>query len=204
MSKERNSVLVLHDDGSLQVFSYMPALPESGGGMPGGDGHIQTGSLEADQVKKLGAALLGSRANYGGAPPVFPLDFFEKTTCITADVKLGGDILRNSDSEGVKLCLQAEEGFLEGPSVSGFKVLILLQLCSTLDEKLGVLSICSILSIFLLLECLNNIFFDFCHCSYRSLYIIRTQTLLWWVAECMSVIRLQAIFHPNFAFFKDL
>lgn len=122
MSKERNSVLVLHDDGSLQVFSYVSVLPESGNGLPGGDSHKQTGSLESDQVKKLGAALLGSRANYGGAAPVFPLEFFEKTTCITGDVKLGGDILRNSDSEGVKLCLQAEEGFLEGPSVSGFKV----------------------------------------------------------------------------------
>ena len=122
MSKERNSVLVLHDDGSLQVFSYVSVLPEAGSGLSGADSQKQTGTLEAEQVKKLGAALLGSRANYGGAAPVFPLDFFEKTTCITADVKLGGDILRNSDSEGVKLCLQAEEGFLEGPSVSGFKV----------------------------------------------------------------------------------
>lgn len=124
MSKERNSVLVLHDDGSLQVFSYVSVPPEAGNGLSGGDSQKQTGSLEAEQVKKLGAALLGSRANYGGAAPVFPLDFFEKTTCITADIKLGGDILRNSDSEGVKLCLQAEEGFLEGPSVSGFKILV--------------------------------------------------------------------------------
>jgi hypothetical protein len=38
-------------------------------------------------------------------------------------VKLGGDILRNGDSEGVKLSLASDDGFLEGPSSSGFKVL---------------------------------------------------------------------------------
>ena len=30
--------------------------------------------------------------------PEFPLDFFEKTSCITTDIKLGGDVIHNSDS----------------------------------------------------------------------------------------------------------
>jgi E3 ubiquitin-protein ligase UBR4 len=75
-------------------------------------------------MKKHGAALLGSWANCGGAAPVFPLDFSEKTTCTTADIKLGGDMVRNSDSEGVKLCLETEVGFVEGRSLSGFKVIL--------------------------------------------------------------------------------
>ena len=127
MTKERNSVLVLHDDGSLQVFSFTSLLPEANSSLNAGDNQKQSGTLEAEQVKKLGAVLLGSQANNGGSSPVFPLDFFESTTCITADVKLGGDILRNNDSEGVKLSLAAEDGFLEGPSSSGFKVTFKLQ-----------------------------------------------------------------------------
>jgi E3 ubiquitin-protein ligase UBR4 len=127
MTKERNSVLVLHDDGSLQVFSFTSLLPEANSSLNAGDNQKQSGTLEAEQVKKLGAVLLGSQANNGGSSPVFPLDFFESTTCITADVKLGGDILRNNDSEGVKLSLAAEDGFLEGPSSSGFKVMFELQ-----------------------------------------------------------------------------
>ncbi|XP_024381357.1 auxin transport protein BIG isoform X3 [Physcomitrium patens] len=125
ISKERNSVLLLHDDGSLQVFSYVSVSRATGNGLLGTDSQKQAGSLEPEQVKKLGTALLDSRANHDGAAPVFPLDFFEKTTCITADVKLGGDILLNNDSDGVKLCLQTEDGFLEGPNASGFKILVL-------------------------------------------------------------------------------
>jgi E3 ubiquitin-protein ligase UBR4 len=123
MTKDRNSVLVLYDDGSLQVFSYTSTLPESVSELVGTDRQKQSASLEAERMKKLGVVLLGNRVNNGGATPLFPLDFFEKTTCITADVKLGGDILRNGDSEGVKLSLASDDGFLEGPSSSGFKVL---------------------------------------------------------------------------------
>jgi len=122
MTKDRNSVLVLYDDGSLQVFSYTSTLPESVSELVGTDRQKQSASLEAERMKKLGVVLLGNRVNNGGATPSFPLDFFEKTTCITADVKLGGDILRNGDSEGVKLSLASDDGFLEGPSSSGFKV----------------------------------------------------------------------------------
>ncbi|KAL3677862.1 hypothetical protein R1sor_020818 [Riccia sorocarpa] len=123
MTKERNSVLVLHDDGSLQVFSYIPSGADAASG-PSVDAPKQTSNLEvAEQVKKLGAALLGSRS-HSGATPVFPLDFFEKTSCITAEVKIGGDVLRNNDSDGVKASLASDDGFLEGPSASGFKIII--------------------------------------------------------------------------------
>lgn len=90
-----------------------------------------------------GAALLGSRANYGGAAPVFALDFSEKTTCTTTDTKLGGDMVRNIDSEGVKLCLEAEVGFVEGPRVSGFKVILTSNCCMDDDYENFQLPVCS-------------------------------------------------------------
>ena len=76
-------------------------------------------NINSEQVKKLGPGVLSNTAN-AGINPEFPLDFFEKTSCITTDIKLGGDVIRNSDSEGVKLNLASEEGFLESPSPTGF------------------------------------------------------------------------------------
>ena len=58
-------------------------------------------SINSEQMKKLGPGILSNTAN-AGINPEFPLDFFEKTTCIIIDIKLGGDVIRNSDSEGVK------------------------------------------------------------------------------------------------------
>ncbi|KAI5072138.1 hypothetical protein GOP47_0012244 [Adiantum capillus-veneris] len=114
--KEKHDLLILHDDGSLQVFCV-------GQGNESVGDSVRTSTLEAEQVKKLGDAILGSRA--GNSPaPVFPLDFFEKTTCITNDIRLGGDVLRNLDSEGAKMSLASDDGFLEGPNPSGFKITI--------------------------------------------------------------------------------
>ena len=77
-------------------------------------------NINSEQVKKLGLGILSNTAN-AGINPEFPLDFFEKTSsCITNDIKLGGDVIHNSDSEGVKLNLASEEGFLESPSPTGF------------------------------------------------------------------------------------
>ena len=72
-------------------------------------------------MKKLGPGVLSNTAN-AGINPEFPLYFFENTSCITTDIKLGGDVIRNNDSEGVKLNLASEEGFLESPNPTGFKV----------------------------------------------------------------------------------
>ncbi|KAH9331372.1 hypothetical protein KI387_003480 [Taxus chinensis] len=116
LSKDKSNVLVLHDDGSLQIFSF---------GDSGTRGLELTSSsiVSPEQVKKIGSGILSSRAN-AGINPEFPLDFFEKTTCITGDIKLGGDATRNSDSEGAKLNLASDDGFLEGPSSSGFKITV--------------------------------------------------------------------------------
>lgn len=120
MTKDRNNVLLVHDDGSLQVYAYTPSDGAVNCSLSL-DSHRHSSSLEPEQVKKLGAVLLGHRASSGG-PPVFPLDFFEKTMCITPEVKLGGDILRNNDSESIKVSLSSEDGFLEGPTAGGFRV----------------------------------------------------------------------------------
>lgn len=110
LSKDKIHCLVLHDDGSLQIYSHVPVGVDAGA------------SATAEKVKKLGSGILSNKA-YAGVNPEFPLDFFEKTLCITADVKLGGDAIRNGDSEGAKQSLASEDGFLESPSPAGFKVL---------------------------------------------------------------------------------
>ncbi|KAB2075053.1 hypothetical protein ES319_A07G193500v1 [Gossypium barbadense] len=109
LSKDKVHCLVLHDDGSLQIYSHVPM------------GVDAAASATAEKVKKLGSNILNNKA-YAGTKPEFPLDFFEKTVCITADVKLSGDAIRNGDSEGAKQSLASEDGFLESPSPAGFKI----------------------------------------------------------------------------------
>ncbi|CAN1826672.1 Auxin transport protein BIG [Linum perenne] len=109
LSKDKIHCLVLHDDGSLQIYVHSPG------------GSDNDANVAAEQVKKLGSGILNSKV-YAGLKPEFPLDFFEKTVLITADVKLGGDAIRNGDSEGAKQSLGSEDGFLEGASPAGFKI----------------------------------------------------------------------------------
>ncbi|KAL5739314.1 hypothetical protein ACOSQ2_028494 [Xanthoceras sorbifolium] len=111
LSKDKIHCPVLYDDGSLQIYSHVPV------------GVDAATSVTAERVKKLGFNILNNKA-YAGTKPEFPLDFFEKTVCITADVKLGSDAIRNSDSEGAKLTLASEDGFLESPSPAGFKICV--------------------------------------------------------------------------------
>ncbi|KAL5095744.1 hypothetical protein RYX36_000071 [Vicia faba] len=110
LSKDKIHCLVLHDDGSLQIYSHAPV-------------GVDAGVIAAsEKVKKLGSGILTKA--YAGTNPEFPLDFFERTICITSDVKLGGDAIRNGDSEGAKQSLVNEDGFLESPSPAGFKISI--------------------------------------------------------------------------------
>ncbi|KAI4389290.1 hypothetical protein MLD38_001530 [Melastoma candidum] len=109
LSKDKVHCLALHDDGSLQIYSYSSV--EIDPGM----------NAVVEKVKKLGYGILNNKA-YAGSYPEFPLDFFEKTVCITSDVKFGGDAIHNGDSEGAKQNLANEDGFLESPSTSGFKI----------------------------------------------------------------------------------
>ncbi|KAK4477539.1 hypothetical protein RD792_016768 [Penstemon davidsonii] len=111
LSKDKIHCLVLHDDGSLQIYSHIPTGVDTGV------------NLMSDKVKKLGSGILKNKT-YGGLKPEFPLDFFEKTVCITQDVKLSGDAIRNNDSEGAKQTLASEDGFLEGPNPAGFKITV--------------------------------------------------------------------------------
>ncbi|KAL5723323.1 RING-type E3 ubiquitin transferase [Ranunculus cassubicifolius] len=109
LSKDKTHYLVLHDDGSLQIYTHVPLGVDTGA------------SPTSVQTKKLGSGILNNKA-YASSTPEFPLDFFEKTVCITADVKLSGDAIRNSDSEGTKQSLASDDGFLESPSIAGFKI----------------------------------------------------------------------------------
>ncbi|KAK2986274.1 hypothetical protein RJ640_021843 [Escallonia rubra] len=111
LSKDKIHCLVLHDDGSLHIYSHAPVGADTGA------------SATSEKVKKLGSGILNNKA-YAGLKPEFPLDFFEKTVCITADVKLSGEAIRSGDSEGAKQNLASDDGFLESPSSAGFKVTV--------------------------------------------------------------------------------
>ncbi|KAJ0989688.1 hypothetical protein J5N97_008044 [Dioscorea zingiberensis] len=111
LSKDKAHCAVLHDDGSLQIYSHVPM------------GFDPATNSSIDHTKKLGSGILNSRA-YDSLNPEFPLDFFEKTMCITPDVRLSGDAIKNGDSEGIKQRLASEDGFLESTSPAGFKVTV--------------------------------------------------------------------------------
>ncbi|XAR51615.1 Ubiquitin--protein ligase [Bertholletia excelsa] len=111
LSKDKIHCLVLHDDGSLQIYSHVPV------------GVDAAAAAISDKVKRLGPGILNNKA-YAGSNPEFPLDFFEKTVCITADVKLSGDAIRNGDFEGARQSLATDDGFLESPTPAGFKIMV--------------------------------------------------------------------------------
>ncbi|KAF6142223.1 hypothetical protein GIB67_012072, partial [Kingdonia uniflora] len=108
LSKDKSHYLVLHDDGSLQIYSHIPLVGADGGG-----------TVSSGQTKKLGSDILYSKVYDINSE--FPFDFFEKTVCITANGKLSGDAIRNNDSEGTKQSLASDDGFLESPNPAGFK-----------------------------------------------------------------------------------
>ncbi|XP_051186441.1 auxin transport protein BIG [Lolium perenne] len=111
LSKDKTHCLLLYDDGSLHIYSRAPS---------GGDSST---NLTAEQTKKLGSSILSSRA-YAGTKPEFSLDFFEKTTCITSDMKFSSDTTKSSDSESIKQRLTSDDGYLESVTSAGFKVSI--------------------------------------------------------------------------------
>lgn len=111
LSKDKTHCLLLYDDGSLHIYSHTPS---------GGDGSM---NLTAEQTKKLGSSILSSRA-YTGTKPEFPLDFFEKTTCLTCDVKFNSETTKCGDSESIKQRLTSDDGYLESLTPAGFKVAI--------------------------------------------------------------------------------
>ncbi|KAG5399265.1 hypothetical protein IGI04_021079 [Brassica rapa subsp. trilocularis] len=109
LSKDNVHCLVLHDDGSLQIYSLVR------------NGVDPDSNFSAEKVKRLGSKILNNKT-FAGEKPEFPLDFFEKAFCITADVRLGSDAIRNGDSEGAKQSLASDDGFIESPSPMGFKI----------------------------------------------------------------------------------
>ncbi|KAK8459521.1 hypothetical protein SEVIR_2G160200v4 [Setaria viridis] len=111
LSKDKTHCLILYDDGSLHIYSHTPNGGES------------STILAAEQTKKLGSSILSSRA-YTGIKPEFPLDFFEKTTCITSDVKYNSETTKSGDSESIKQRLTSDDGYLESLTSAGFKVTI--------------------------------------------------------------------------------
>ena len=51
-----------------------------------------------------------------GAAAAFPLDFFERTTCVTGEVTFGGDLARRTSSDSLRFALQSEDSHVEAPA----------------------------------------------------------------------------------------
>ncbi|KAK1310864.1 Auxin transport protein BIG [Acorus calamus] len=111
LSKDKTHCIVLHEDGSLQIYSHIPLESDS------------AANVNSGQARKLGSGILANQA-YAALNPEFPLDFFEKTVCITPDVKLSSEAIKNNDSEAAKQSLTSDDGFLESHSPAGFKRVI--------------------------------------------------------------------------------
>ena len=67
---------------SLQIFSF-----GMGSGTQGLELLRHDCNINSEQVKKLGPGVLSNTTN-AGINPEFPLDFFEKTSCITTDMAI--------------------------------------------------------------------------------------------------------------------
>ena len=58
------------------------------------------------------------------AAPKFPLDFFERTTCVTSEVRFGGDLARRHSTESIRFALQSEDAHVEAPSPGACKITV--------------------------------------------------------------------------------
>ena len=82
-------------------------------------------AADEDANANANANALASDAAAPAAPPVaFPHDFFEKTRCVTSEVRFGGDIARRLSSESIRSSLAADDAFVEAPAPGVCKVTI--------------------------------------------------------------------------------
>ncbi|KAL0024070.1 hypothetical protein WJX79_002966 [Trebouxia sp. C0005] len=68
------------------------------------------------------AATAGGGGGGGGTAGPFTFDFFEKTRCISGEVKLSGDLSQSGGSERAWRVLVASGTYLEAPSASGMRI----------------------------------------------------------------------------------
>jgi hypothetical protein len=133
-AKEPPVLMLLHADGSMQVYACPLAGSGSGGATGGGTsvGEPKGGAVSGAASGRgggrgssvTGQGAVATRAGWlqmgeGGEARAeevkFPVDFFEWCSAVTPEVKLSGDFLRNTEPEAAKLALTAEDGCVADP-----------------------------------------------------------------------------------------
>ena len=124
-------LLTLRDDGSLQVYAQEPPPPT---GVSAADVQQKQLARAAERASRRAAAAArllrvpveppSASASASVAAPKFPLDFFERTTCVTSEVRFGGDLARRHSTESIRFALQSEDAHVEAPSPGACKITV--------------------------------------------------------------------------------
>ncbi|KAK3280427.1 hypothetical protein CYMTET_11725 [Cymbomonas tetramitiformis] len=124
--KEQPMLMLLHSDGSLQMYAcpVPPAGLSSSGSAVRGSGAAVVKSPSRSHSGGISGGAAAGGSVQGGDGTAFPVDFFERCVLATAEMKFGGDFLRATDSDGAKLSLSSEEGYVEAPGAGAFRFVV--------------------------------------------------------------------------------
>ena len=132
-------LFALRDDGSLQVFAQEPPPPPGIAAADVQQKQLARAAANASAREAIAARLRGARGvgddigndendenadESKGAAAAFPLDFFERTTCVTGEVTFGGDLARRTSSDSLRFALQSEDSHVEAPAPGACKVTV--------------------------------------------------------------------------------
>ena len=125
-------LLTLRDDGSLQVYAQEPPPPTGVSAADVQQKQLARAAERASRRRAAAAARLlrvpveppSASASASVAAPKFPLDFFERTTCVTSEVRFGGDLARRHSTESIRFALQSEDAHVEAPSPGACKITV--------------------------------------------------------------------------------
>ena len=130
-------LFTLRDDGSLQVFAQEPPPPAGVAAADVQQKQLARAALTQADRAATAAKLRGARPDVdvredfengdesesrNALRNAFPLDFFERTQCVTSDVTFGGDLAQRVSSDSLRFALQSEDSHVEAPAPGACEV----------------------------------------------------------------------------------
>ena len=130
-------LFTLRDDGSLQVFAQEPPPPAGVAAADVQQKQLARAALTQADRAATAAKLRGARPDVdvredfengdesesrNALRNAFPLDFFERTQCVTSDVTFGGDLAQRVSSDSLRFALQSEDSHVEAPAPGACQV----------------------------------------------------------------------------------
>ena len=130
-------LFTLRDDGSLQVFAQEPPPPAGVAAADVQQKQLARAALTQADRAATAAKLRGARPDVdvredfengdesesrNASRNAFPLDFFERTQCVTSDVTFGGDLAQRVSSDSLRFALQSEDSHVEAPAPGACEV----------------------------------------------------------------------------------